>query len=123
MQKLALCVISLMLLTTLAPALDIADSLDLPARAWLAWSTREQCLYIMGIAHGEVDTVIRIAQEYPDSSSTFLLYGIHADTLEQFAARLTAHISALSQDTEDTLFTAIMAVRWQIYPTNDIEAQ
>lgn len=115
-----LVAITLMLLSTLSPALDIADSLELPARAWLSWTPREQCLYIMGIAHGEIDTILRLSREYPSMYTTFLPYCVHADPFEQFAAKLTAHISALPSDSEDTLFTAIMAVRWEIYPTNDI---
>jgi len=104
---------------TLLPAhsLDVADSVDLPARAFLAWSTREQCLYVVGLAHGEVDTVIRIGRDNPPMQPTIAAYCAHPDTLESFTLALMLYIDKLPPDDTSTLFDCIMALRWQIYPT------
>lgn len=116
MRKLAICAI---LALTLSPAhsLDVGDALGLPARAFLAWSTREQCLYVVGLAHGEVDTVIRIGRDNEPLQPTIAAYCNHPDMLEVFTIALIEYIKRLPPDDSTPLFDVIMALRWEIYPT------
>ncbi len=95
-------------------ALSPEEAMSCPAAAWRAWTPREQAIYFLGVIHGEIDLAIRLARAGLPLE-ILAPYLANDDSLEDQAAKMTQHLSE-AQPPDYELLTALMAVRWDIYP-------
>ncbi len=118
----------LLLSAQVLSALDNTATLDYTGSTWLSWTKAQRLTFLAGVTYGELNTVIRIAQDlnqrgvpYEQLESSLFPYGCYEGDLNTLENTITQALRADSTLRQEALLTLLLAHRWQIYPVDQLE--